>query len=204
MESAGRSCSRCCCHGRSDPSAAAFDPLRSLPRLIEVCSMRKLAPPQSAVVLTLGLLACGNGDKPSSSTDFVPKQGQWEVRTSIVAVSGPMFADRALASALVGQTSTELRCFTGRLVRPAVGDPMLDGRCTYTRVADEGARVNRSATCQASGADVDTGETTGIRSHDNYDYKIVIHRKETATGALRGVVETREVGRWIGNCPKGG
>jgi hypothetical protein len=159
--------------------------------------MRRIPSAEVAIFLSFAVVACGNAETPLPAGD-VQRHGQWEVTTTIVAISGPNFQDGALAP-LVGQGNVEPQCFAGQ--NPEVGQATLGGRCTFTQVKDAGPRVHWIATCSRRGGVVDSIETTGTRSLDAYEYRIVARTVETATGRSRGVVETLEKGRRIGSCP---
>ena len=155
----------------------------------------------TALLLPLAILACARG-VPQAPDPHVPRAGLWDVRLSVGEIRNLSLTPEQWAEAEAHMNSSHVarQCFSGRTPEP--GQTLLAGRCTYSRIADDGPAVSRTATCHAPEPDlVDTIEISGTRSSERYDHRILTLRTDAATGRLINSIETREQGRWIGPCP---
>ncbi|HEX8669277.1 MAG TPA: DUF3617 family protein [Allosphingosinicella sp.] len=154
-----------------------------------------------ACALLLVIAADGCGGAPPDDV-HAQKAGLWEVRVSApkeeLAALPPK--ERAQVEAMLNPPEAGRQCFRGAV--PTVGQKTLEGRCAFSRVADKGARVERTMSCKSvRPGTLDVIETTGTRSAERYDFRIVSRRIDAATGRTITQARTREQGRRLGPCP---
>ena len=147
------------------------------------------------------LLACGGaGSGEAEQADF-RKPGLYEITTQVGDLSRLALPPEQEAELRrLAAVPTQRVCLGA--TRPAVGSPFLDGRCRYTRVVDKGTTADRSVSCPADGATVNSFQLTGSTTVDGYRLRILSRRSDAATGRLLAEVETFEEGRRLGPCPK--
>ena len=120
------------------------------------------------------------------------RRGEWEVTMNPVSlhVPGMTPAQTARLLALIKPTK-ERYCLADQ---PKVGDNFI-ASCTYTKIADRGARIERYATCPAPrGGPPRSATLIGTRSANAFSILDIV------TDAKGRKVTMRENGRRIGDC----
>ena len=142
------------------------------------------------------LLACGP-DSGGVQGVVVTKAGEWETRLALVSAELPGIpaAQRQRLLAELYEGRPERSCLRER-GSPEVGERYFFDGCTYRRVADTGAEVDREAICPAApGMPERVFTVRGQRTPETYDYLVTI----TSSDGHR--IAGREVGRLVGPCP---
>ncbi len=140
--------------------------------------------------------------KELSSVQITP--GQWETRSEVVNVTAPNLP-REILNQMKRAPVTSRHCITPeQAAQPQANFLAMEGSdCAYQDFTMRNGRMQGKMTC--SGGDEVTGEAVaqfeGQFGPESYDSRVTMEIQAPAETTL--TIESRVVGRRIGDCPEG-
>ncbi|MBK8374150.1 DUF3617 domain-containing protein [Sphingorhabdus sp.] len=139
---------------------------------------------------------CGSGatSELTAAQNANPKPGLWQTTTTLISVVPELQGEAKAAIDKLREPQVESICVSGTV--PKIGETAFNLPCRYSKIADEGSRVQREAVCTGQ----DTVTWTGVRSSNDYDFRIEVKKIDPQSGRTLRTVVTQERGRRLGDC----